>query len=339
MTIDSRGLWIGYFANQQNPSSGLGAWNREAWFNCNQGGVEGVNINALATDTRGWLWVATEKHGIARYDGTAWQTFTVTNTKGLPTNETFGLTIDADDNVWVATWAGVVKFDGTTWSNPYTSDNNTLASGPTHSISFDSIGGLWIGHMGGPTRTGGVSHRNADNVWNYYTTGQGLADNDVKTIVVQPATGDTPETVWVATVQGGISRFQGGTWLTYRAQTGLPSDTVHALAIDPLNRVWAATAKGVVFFDGTTWTRYHDIETFSVAFGPPCQGCPYDTDHVWTGTTQGLTHSRLPRNKPAIDIDTICFQLLQGPPSQEVSAIDDRDGHDHGYQSSRPQCW
>jgi hypothetical protein len=319
LTIDSRAVWIGSFATQANPAGGLGAWNRQAWFNCNSpAGVAGVNVNALATDKRGWLWVATEKHGIARYDGTSWQTFTVTNTKALPTNETFGLTIDDQDNIWVATWEGVVKFDGTTWSHPYTSRNNTLASGPTHTIAFDSVGGLWIGHMGGPTRTGGVSHRSADNVWHYYTTGKSLEDNDVKSIVVQAATADTPETVWVATVQGGLSRFQSGSWLTYRVADGLPSATVHALAIDPLNRVWAATAKGVVFFDGARWIGYHDFETFSLAFGPACQDCPYNTDHVWTGTTQGLTHSRLPRKDPAIDINTICFQLLQGAPNQEM---------------------
>ncbi len=31
-------------------------------------------------------WVATEKHGVAMFDGSAWHTYTVANTKNLRTN-------------------------------------------------------------------------------------------------------------------------------------------------------------------------------------------------------------------------------------------------------------
>ena len=46
----------------------------------------------------------------------------------------------------------------------------------------------------------------------------------------------------------------------------------------------------------------------SIAFGPSCEDCPFDDEHIWTGTADlGLTHSRLPYPDAALDIIEVCF--------------------------------
>jgi DNA-binding CsgD family transcriptional regulator/streptogramin lyase len=330
ITIDSSGLWIGYFASGIQSHGGLGHYDKQTWVQCPlPTEVTGANINALVVDKAGRLWLATETAGIAMRDRDGWHTYTVTNTKNLRTNETFGLTIDEQNNIWVATWEGIAKFDGTEWTIPYTAQNKTIATNRVHAVAFDSTHGMWVGHVGGQLQAGGISYRTADNRWTHYTKGKELGGNDVSSIVVRPATPDAPESIWIATTDGGISKYEQGVWTIYQIADGLPSNTVRTLALDPVGRIWAATASGTAYFDDSRWILYHRLDTESIAFGVKCQGCPFDQDHVWTGTFKGITHSRLPRHDDSIDVVDVCFISNQRericPPvirtTDEVTAI------------------
>lgn len=308
ITIDPRGLWIGYFSTDPAKPSGLGHYDKKTWASCNQpGGVAGTNINALAVDHAGRLWVGNEKAGVAMFDGTNWHTYTISD--GLPSNEIFGLTVDDQNDVWAATWEGVAKFDGTAWTVPYTAYNNTIFSNHVHAIAFDSGGNIWVGHI----HQGGLSqYRNADGTWVWHTPQtSGIGGDEVHSIVVRKGSGGEPESVWFGTAGGGVSRFEQGRWTTYRVEDGLPSNEVRGLAIDRYNRVWAATSRGVAYFDGTRWVVYDTLDTLSIAFGPSCPNCPIDDDHVWTGTaTAGLTHSRIPLPDTVADVVEICFNSV-----------------------------
>lgn len=82
------------------------------------------------------------------------------------------------------------------------------------------------------------------------------------------------------------------------------------------NRVWAATKGGVAYLDGQTWVAYDNISTLSIAFGPNCTRCPYDSDSVWTGTEKaGLTQSRLPLplSVTPIDVVSVRYRSLDAP--------------------------
>lgn len=311
VAIDSRGLWIGYFATEENTARGLGHYNKKDWAQCGlPEAIGGSNINALATDQTGNVWVATEDAGVAMFDGTVWQRF-----KGntiLPSNQTFGITIDKNNNVWIATLEGVAKYDVTLqqWSVPYTGENGTLFYNNVHAIAFDGMGNTWVGHI-----SKGVSqYSNAEHRWLHHTAKKGsLGGDNVRGIVVRNPDDAAPESVWFATEDGGVTKFEQGKWTAYMVEDGLPSNDVKAVAIDPYNRVWAATAGGVAYFSGTEWIVYNTINTYSLAFGADCKDCPFeDNDHVWTGTaTMGLTHSRLPYPDAAVDVTEVCFETIE----------------------------
>jgi hypothetical protein len=204
---------------------------------------------------------------------------------------------------------GVAKFDGNgdRWSSIYTAENRTLAYNNTHAIAFDEAADIWVGHI----RNGVSRYSKAENRWIHYTAQQGgLSGNQIRSIVIQEAeTERATGGVWIATSDGGISRFTGGKWVSYHRADGLPSEDVQALAIDRYQRIWAATLGGVVYFDGEHWIRYHNLPAVSIAIGADCATCPFEQEeHVWTGTvSNGLTHSRLPYADQAAIVTEVCF--------------------------------
>lgn len=310
LTIDRRGIWIGYFGTDSNHSSGVGYFDRKTWATCGGAdGPSGQNINGVAVDRQGWLWVATESAGVYVFDGQRWRAYRVRD--GLPSDQIYTVVVDEKDNVWVGTWEGVARFDRTSWSTIYTAENGTLMNDRVHAIAFDAAGNTWIGYI----RQGGVSRRDAEGKWTHYPPGPGgPGGQEMRKVVVRRGGATVPESVWFASADGGVSRFEQGRWTVFRVQDGLLTDDVRSLATDRYNRVWAATANGVVYFDGTRWNTYDTLDTQSIAFGPTCSGCPYDDDHVWTGTTaSGLTQSRIPLPDDAIDIIRVSYPGIVAP--------------------------
>ncbi len=313
LTIDERGLWIGYFMTEDTPLNGVGHHDKDTWADCRvprAGSVQSTNINGLAVDSKHRVWAAAEKGGVLMFDGAKWNSYTTTS--GLPTIEIFGITVDKNDNVWASTWEGIAKFDGQSWTVPFEEGKGTIFNNHVHFITFQDNGDIWVAHMGQ-----GVSHySNQDGKWIRHTVDKGeLSSGDVYSIAIRKGDESEAESVWFATGEG-VSKYQDGKWTTYHTNDGLPGDNTRAVAVDKYNRVWVATSGGVVFLDGTTWVPYHNISALSIAFGPACSDCPFDDDHVWTGTeTKGLTHSRLPLplSEQVIDVVSVRFRKFDAP--------------------------
>lgn len=303
LTIDYRGLWVGYFANGSQ-TGGVGFHDKQNWTSCALPDAVGtINVNALLTDPQGHLWVATEQSGIFVQRDTGWEHFTTAD--GLPSDEIYGLTLDAAGAVWASTWKGIAKYDGVRWSVPYSAENRTLFSDHTHAIAFTPDGYIWVGHI-----SEGVSYCcTPGGEWLHYTAeSKTIGGNKIREILVRPESpGD--QSIWFATQDGGVSRYYREQWTTYGETDGLPSLRTNDLAIDRYGRVWVATAEGVAYFDGQQWQVYHRIPALTVAIGPSCSGCPFDDDHVWTGTVQqGITHSRLPLAEAVVEVIEVCFE-------------------------------
>jgi len=307
LAIDRTGLWIGYLGAGKNPPNGLAHYDKKNLANCGLSKIMGgQDINALAVSASGKLWVGTEENGIVSFDGKEWHSYTTHD--GLPSNKIYTLTIDDQDNVWAGTWDGVAKFDGTGWSVPYRVENGTLFNNHVTAIAFDGEKDIWIGHV-----SNGVSeYRQTDSKWIGYTATQNkLAGDKIRRIIVRPKNAQQPESVWFATTDGGISRFEQGKWTTYRVEDGLPSNYVNDLALDRYNRIWAATDKGVSYFDDKIWKLYDSLDTITIAIGSSCPTdtpCPFDDDQVLTGTPAiGFTHSRIPLPDAVIKVTKVCF--------------------------------
>jgi len=314
LAVDARGLWIGYFA----PPYGIGHYDGDTWADCT-GGLDFpvTKVNALVIDGAGRVWAGTESDGVVMFDGAVWQQFTTAN--GLPSEGIFGLTVqkgsNGEERVWAATWEGVARFDGDRWSVPYSVHNGTLINNHIHAIDFDAAGNVWIAYV-----NQGVSQFDGrEGRWIHYKRGQGtIGGDEMRVILVRPARSDVgkeeAESVWFASGDGGVTRYTQGVWTVYTTTTGLPSLDVINLALDGYGRVWAATAGGDAFFDGTGWQQRTHLLTKAIAFGPDCTDCPFDADDIWTGTNgSGVTHSGLPLPDPAIDLLGVAVPAVIAP--------------------------
>ncbi|MBI3959536.1 MAG: hypothetical protein HY328_12075 [Chloroflexi bacterium] len=314
LAIDSRGLWIGYFP----PPAGVGHYDGAAWADCT-GGLDFpvTKVNAIVIDGAGWVWAGTESDGVALFDGTAWRQFTTAN--GLPSAGIFGLTLqkgaNGEERVWAATWEGAARFDGDRWSVPYSVHNGTLVNNHIHDIEFDGAGNVWIAYVNqGISQFDGEGGR-----WIHYKRdGGSIGGDEMRAILVRPAgiggNEDEPESVWFASGDGGVSRYQQGAWTVYTTSAGLPSLNVINLALDSQGRVWAATEGGDAFFDGSVWQTRTRLPTRAIAFGPVCAACPFDADDVWTGTDgSGVAHSGLPLPEPVIDLLGVALPAVVAP--------------------------
>jgi ligand-binding sensor domain-containing protein len=251
-----------------------------------RGGVLGVVQNAIDGDANGMVWVGVDGVGLARFDGAAWTTWTMTDVVGTSARVWH---VKADDagGVWLGTDVGALHFDGHSWRRFTTADG--LASDKVHAIAVERSGPqdvVWFG-----TEAAGVSRWDGAT-WRTYTTADGLGADKVYDIVVDEQT----DSVWFGAgsgTQGGITRYDGTAWQTFGAADGLAGDGVWALALAPDGAVWAALSEdggdgpGVARFDGTTWSVYTtadgliDDRVFDVAVD--------SRGTVWIATLAGVS--------------------------------------------------
>jgi len=251
----------------------------EVWFGTNAGGastymngtwktyfpMHGLAdywVYSFAFAADGGVWIGTW-NGANRFDS-ATRTF-ATYRDELINIWVYGLGIDAKGRIWFGTEGGVSMFDGQQWrswtnddglgavnaGNLPASANTGLGTRDRHDLGVEAGGqesynpnyvfavqvdvlgrGVWFGTWGG-----GVSLFDGDQTWTTYTAADGLAGNIVYSIAQSP-----DGTLWFGT-NGGVTRFDGKTWQSYRH--GLVGQNVYAIAIDPGGQVWLGT-KGAV---------------------------------------------------------------------------------------------
>lgn len=117
--------------------------------------------------------------------------------------------------------------------------------GFVYAIHSDLDDAVWVGGDVGLKRL-------KDGVLTSFTTANGLAGNDVKTIIAARAGG-----IWIGTYDG-LTRFDNGGLTSWREADGLPSRTVRALYEDADGTLWIGSYDGGLarFKDGR-FTRYN----------------------------------------------------------------------------------
>jgi ligand-binding sensor domain-containing protein len=217
----------------------------------------------LFIDDQGVVWAGIysygEERGLARYDGTKWETFT--KEQGLAGTQVHSLRFDENGNLWAGTDEGLSRFDGDDFET--FTPSNEIADNWLRSV-FKHGEETWVG-----TRRGGVSRFDGE-VWTTYTVDDNLPDNSVHAVIV-----DGSGTVWAGTEQG-LSRFEGAAW-----ETALES-ACRCLATGIDSDVWVGTnGDGVFRIRDNESTQYEDVKNHEI-------NCIEVSDNgtVWVGTSQ-----------------------------------------------------
>ena len=152
------------------------------------------------------------------------------------------------------------------------------------SLFLASDGTLWAG-IGEQ-----ISRLTPDGDWEHFRRGQEL-DGSFEWAADFAEDGDGG--VWAATAGAGAYLYQEEAWTQYadgRAGVRLPSDYLHAVALDPDGSLWFGTTDGAARFDGSNWTTYQvrdgliQAEVFDIYVEPD--------GVVWFATAGGVTRRR-----------------------------------------------
>ena len=150
----------------------------------------------------------------------------------------------------------------------------TSGFGFIYAIHTDLESALWFGGDNGLRRL-------KDGVLTSFSVADGLAGNDVKTIIEARAGG-----LWVGTYDG-LTRYENGRLTSWREADGLPSRTVRALYEDPDGTLWIGSYDGGLarFKDGK-FTRYN------MGTGLPNDGAfqilEDDNRNFWISSNRGI---------------------------------------------------
>lgn len=120
-------------------------------------------------------------------------------------------------------------------------------------------------------------------LWENFTTGNSdLHSNSITALAV-----DRDEEVWVGT-NSGLGRYRNGSWTLYNtANSDLPSDIIHDIAIHPeTNHIWIGTNNGLARFTRQSWTIY-DRNNTDMTHNVVRAVAIDEFNTIWAGTLVG----------------------------------------------------
>ena len=296
--VDSNNtLWFG-------TNAALSQLNGVIWSHFSpENGLEGRLVRALMEGADGSIWVGTQDAGLSRFDGETWHTFTEGD--GLPSDWIYSLAEDSNGRVWIGTRKGLACLEDQTLK--------TVESDPVASVTITS---LVIGEDGillAGTAESGYYRIFEEQVTPYFTQ-DSLPNNNIEELGIsgtgrilvltedgtishfQSNNWETVSSVdpklmpvksaplgflWFQDLEGGVSSFDGESWLSY-PNPDLAKSLITSISTAG-NVVWITTSEdGVYQFANNQWTNYRS--TNGLAHDRVTSSSISPDGDVWFGT-------------------------------------------------------
>ncbi len=207
------------------------------------------SLRAVFCDDNNDIWVASSK-GLCRYNHTSDKIEILSPGKNFPTLSYMSFALDHDRNIWFATLNGDgfyhYNIKQRTWTG--ISEHPVLKrfAGLSGWRFFqDSKGRYWLGF----DKQGlGMYDPSTQRTYHWKSEGRNAIAGNIVIDIKEDLNG----VIWIATNHGitGID-FEKNTFKTFNTDNGLTSNSTNALVVDPLNRLWIGTSKGLVMLDSS----------------------------------------------------------------------------------------
>ncbi len=198
--------------------------------------LRGVSVRALFRDREQNLWIGTNGKGLYKHTPTPFDHFTTAD--GLAGEIVWDVSEGPGGDLWAATRNGLSRYDGTSFAT---------VAGPDGAVDASILDlhrtprGLWIA-----TREG-VFFYDGSTYTAYNTVdGEPLG-------IAHHILDDGSGTVWFATLQSGLLRYDGTQFDRYTTDDGLSQNKITALATGPEGELWAGALDGISRWTGTTF--------------------------------------------------------------------------------------
>jgi hypothetical protein len=236
-----------------------------------------------------------------------------TNYNIIQTQNKNAITTDNAGNTWVGFRdIGLGKFDGANWTM-FNTGNTIITTNNISALNTQYGNVIWVGIQTSISNGGLYSYNGT--TWTDFSTS--INSNFVNVFFAD----NTTSNLWVGT-KAGVYKFDGSIWTNFTvANSGLASDTVLSLAIDPSGNLLAGTQRGLSVENGVSWTNY---STSTINFPSNIITALYSDaqNGTWVGTSAGVGKFALPYFLPLDTIaptsaiiypTTACFSITKGP--------------------------
>ncbi len=233
-------------------------------------GLPGRYIISLFEDSKGVLWVGSNS-GLARQTGP--KTWSPVPLSALSTAVT-SIAEDAAGTLWVAqAGTGIYQIkDGHAEVLPVPNESfyyPFLIVASDDKVWFSGNTGIWSLQEDGP-----VNHRKPENRMGYRPR-----------ILLEGLNGD----IWFNYDKpAGMTRFRNGKFRSWTTAEGLTNDAVFSLGMDRKMHLWVGSARGVDYFDGTTFRNFGPAQGFAATETNGGGFLSEANGHIWFGTARGL---------------------------------------------------
>jgi len=245
---------------------GVTMFDGENWINyTSSNGLADNLIYSIAIDNYGNKWFGTYL-GLSKYDGQNWTTFSeIESTFG---KNVYSVSVDKNNTIWVGTREGIWGFDGITWKNYYNDYMDIMKTG------INSQGNISFQHGDGVFNFDGTA-------WSFYaTTTYGWIPVRLQDI-------ENYNFSWFGTKAGGISSYFEPPLSSQELLEGLADKIISSMSIDDRGNKWFATDKGLIKYDGKTWTTYTTNDGLT---SNTINTVASDREgNVWFGTSSGIS--------------------------------------------------
>ncbi|MBN1893257.1 hypothetical protein JW906_02135 [bacterium] len=218
-------------------------------------GLPGGEVRAILIDPQNGKWFGT-KHGLARFNGLEWTVYGAEPASpGIAGDRVQDLAYDGTGGtarLWVATDSGATLLDFTQGPDAepvlahFRTDNSGLVSNRVRAVEVDEKNATWFGTDQGVSMYDG-------NTWSAFTWPLDLSQNEVISLGA-----DRAGWKYIGTASAGVSRLHtdeiDGVTSASPYDTdwsGLLSNTINGILLEPDGNQWYATGAGAAFHDST----------------------------------------------------------------------------------------
>ena len=287
-----RGVWIGTPFGLAKYNITEDAWTHYTRENTNEG-LAADNVKTISKHGDK-VWIGTIA-GVSCLDERTgnWSKYVAaTTTEVLHSNWVSKLAEDGD-GLWFGNWkdsteGAIVRYDRQTDTFRFFSKEDLPLKSierpitRVHALTVDG-NEVWVGTNGGLLR-----YDKTMDMWRHYTIEDGLPNNEVWTLVLDPPY------LWTAHIGGVVSRYslETDTWKTYEIVPSVEWSNIGTIAVDP-RYVWVTTIwEGIKRYDKLTdqWSSITEVHGLG---NNETNDLLIDGDYVWvTGWGDASRYNR-----------------------------------------------
>jgi len=272
----------------------------------------GKYITATAIDQKGRLWVGTEDNGISVLYEDKSKTF---GQDVLGEKSCTALAVSKGQAVWIGTIRNGLRV---------IADNKLKKIGIleglpgmhiyalTPDLKYDNA--VWCATDQGLCHVllDAAGTIKIDNIKDISSSGS-TALKEIATLT----TSSKGNILWAGSLIGGISRWDGKNWKTYKISSNSVDGQINTFLVDKKNRLWAATKTGLLVFASGSWRNVADEKADKAGIKDPyiLSICEDTNGLLWVGTRRhGLytyepesqTWKKSDKQPPDWFISTLC---------------------------------